>query len=177
MNKYITLSTPIKKDDLKKMEAGQLVQINGIMYTARDQAHKRLAKLIKVNKKLPINLKNQAIYYTGPTPKKNNLAIGSCGPTTSSRMDKFTPDLLNAGVRILIGKGKRSKEVIYSLKKHKAVYLVAPSGCGAYLSKRVKQAKAVAFKDLGPEAIYKFEVENFPAVVCIDTKGNNLYES
>lgn len=175
MKKEIIITTPLKKNVIEKLKIKQLVLITGTIYTARDQAHRRLVDLIKKGRRLPVDLKNQIIYYTGPTPKKNNLPIGSCGPTTSSRMDEFTPTLLKAGVKVLVGKGKRSKEIIKSLKKHKGLYLVAPAGAGAYLAQRVKKAKLIAFKDLGPEAIYRLEVENFPAVVCIDSKGNYLY--
>jgi fumarate hydratase subunit beta len=175
MKKRITLSAPIEDKDIRKLKAGQLLYLKGIIYTARDQAHRKLAELIKDDRKLPLNLKNQIIYYTGPTPRKGNSAIGSCGPTTSLRMDKFTPYLLRAGVRVFIGKGQRSKETIKLLKKYKAVYLVAPAGCGAYLSEKVKKASKVAFKNLGPEAMYRFEVDEFPTIVCVDTKGGNLY--
>ena len=175
MKKKIIITTPLNKDIIEKLKIRDAVLITGNVYTARDQAHLRLVKLIKKRRKLPFSLKNQIIYYTGPTPRRNSSVIGSCGPTTSGRMDKFTPVLLKAGVKVLIGKGKRSPEVIQSIKKHKAVYLVAPAGAGAYLSTKVRKAEVVAFRDLGPEAIYRLEVKNFPAVVCIDSKGNNLY--
>ena len=174
MKDTIKIYTPLNSDIIKKLKIGQLVYISGTIYTARDQAHLRLAGLIKKRKKLPLNLKNQIIFYTGPTPAKKGRPIGSCGPTTSSRMDKFTPFLLSAGVRIFIGKGGRSQKVIDSLKRYKGVYLIAPAGCGAYLSDRVKKAELAAFRDLGPEAMYKLEVENFPAVVGVDTRGRKI---
>ncbi|MCK5306012.1 MAG: fumarate hydratase C-terminal domain-containing protein [Candidatus Omnitrophica bacterium] len=174
MKNALKICTPLDTDVIKKLKAGQFVFISGTIYTARDQAHLRLAGLIKSGKKLPLVLKNQIIYYTGPTPAGKGRPVGSCGPTTSSRMDEFTPSLLDAGVKVLIGKGRRSQEVVRSLKKNKGVYLMAPAGCGAYLSERVKKAKLLTFGDLGPEAIYKLEVENFPAVVAIDSRGRKI---
>lgn len=175
MKKKIIINTPIDKKVIENLKVKDFVFISGTLFTARDQAHLRLVELIKKKKPLPFNLKDQIIYYTGPTPKKNNLVIGSCGPTTSSRMDKFTPAILKAGVKVLIGKGRRSDEVKEALKKEKGVYLIAPAGCGAYLSLKVKKAKRIAFSFLGPEAIYRLEVKDFPAIVCIDSRGNSLY--
>lgn len=163
----------IKKKGLK---AGKKLSFSGTIYTARDQAHKRMVEAIKKGKRLPIGLKGQIIYYCGPTPAPKGKVIGSCGPTTSSRMDEFTPALLKAGVRGMIGKGPRAKAVKDAIKKYKGVYFLTYAGCGALLSKYVKSARPVAYKDLGPEAIYKMEVENFPLVVCIDSTGRDLYE-
>jgi fumarate hydratase subunit beta len=173
--KKIILKTPVRKEDIVKLKVGQMVYINGIIYTARDQAHKRFVELLHSSKKVPVDLKGQIIYYTGPTPKKGSLAIGSCGPTTSSRMDKFTPEILKAGVKVLMGKGQRSEEVQKLIKKYRALYLVAPAGCGAYLADKVKEATVKLFEDLGPEAVYRLKVVDFPAIVCIDAKGENLY--
>ena len=148
---------------------------SGTLYTARDQAHKRLAEAIKKGKGIPIVLKKTVIYYCGPTRASKGRVIGSCGPTTSARMDKFSPVLIKAGLMAMIGKGTRSKEVISSIKKHKAVYFLTFAGCGALLSKYVKKATPVAYKDLGPEAIYKLEVKDFPLIVGIDSKGKDIY--
>ena len=161
---------------ISKLKVGDMLYLNGKVYTARDQVHLRLYKALKSKKKLPICLKNRVIYYTGPTPKKKDSVIGSCGPTTSSRMDFYTPILVNAGVKMFIGKGRRSKEVIQSLKRKKSIYVIAPAGCGAYLSTRILKSKAIAYKDLGAEAIFELEVKNFPVIVCIDSGGNYLYK-
>ncbi len=174
--KYIVDTNNLNAELIKKLKVGDMLYLNGKVYTARDQVHLKLYKAIKSKKKLPINLKNKVVYYTGPTPKKKKMAIGSCGPTTSSRMDLYTPALIETGLKMLIGKGRRSKEVIESLKKRKGVYLIAPAGCGAYLSTKVVKAKPVAYKELGAEAIFKLEVENFPVIVCIDSRGNYLYK-
>ena len=160
---------------IQNLKAGDKLFYSGTIYTARDQAHKRLADAIKKKKKLPVDLKNAIIYYCGPTPAPRGKAIGSCGPTTSSRMDAFTPLLLEAGLKGMIGKGRRSKKVKEAIKKYKGVYFITHAGCGALLSQYVKKAKTVAYKNLGPEAIYKLDVENFPLIVCIDSKGRDLY--
>lgn len=165
----------ISRNDILKLKAGEQFLISGSIYTARDQAHKRLFEAIKNRKKLPVELKDKIIYYCGPTKRPINKVIGSCGPTTSSRMDEFTPLLLEHGVMAMIGKGKRSKEVVEAIKKHKAVYLLAYAGCGALLSKYVVRAKPVAYLDLGPEAIYELEVKDFPVFVGADTKGGYVY--
>ncbi len=166
------LTKPVKV----KLKIGQEVLYSGTIYTARDQAHKRLNEAIQRKKKLPIDLKGAIIYYTGPTPSKFKNKVGSAGPTTSSRMDKFTPVLLNAGGSALIGKGNRSKEVVDSIRKNRAIYFLAIGGAGAYLSKRIKEAKIVAYKDLGAEAIYKMEVKDFPLIVGVDARGKNIYK-
>lgn len=161
---------------IKKLRVGNKVLFSGTIYTARDQAHKRLAQAIKQGRKLPIDLKGKIIYYCGPTKTPKGKVIGSAGPTTSSRMDEFSPILLKAGLKGIIGKGARSQEVIRAIKKYKAVYFLTYAGCGALLSKYVKKAKPIAYKELGPEAIYKLEVENFPLIVGIDSWGNDIYK-
>ena len=150
---------------------------SGTIYTARDQAHKRLVEAIKSGKRLPIDLKSAIIYYCGPTKTPKAKVIGSCGPTTSSRMDSFTPDLLAVGLKSIIGKGNRSKEVIEAIKKHKAVYFLAYAGLGALISKHVKSNKLIAYPDLGPEAIYELKVVDLPLIVGIDSNGRNIYGS
>jgi fumarate hydratase subunit beta len=159
----------------KSLDIGKEMLFSGVIYTARDQAHKRLVEAIKKKKKLPIDLKGAMIYYCGPTRTPKGRVIGSCGPTTSSRMDEFTPILLKAGVRAMIGKGARSKEVAAAIKKYKAVYFLTYAGCGALLSKCVKKVTPVAYKDLGPEAILKLEVEDFPLIIGIDSTGKSVY--
>jgi len=161
-------------DDLiKTLKAGDEVLLNGYVYTARDQAHFRLMKALSV-KKQPIDLKGQVIYYAGPTPIRPGKVIGSCGPTTSGRMDFFTPHLLEAGLKGMIGKGSRSDEVIRAIKKYRAVYFITIAGAGAYLSKRITEAKPVLYKDLGAEAVYRLKLKDFPAIVAIDAKGRKL---
>lgn len=145
------------------------------MYTARDQAHKRLVEAIKNGRKPPIDLKGAVIYYCGPTATPRGKIIGSCGPTTSSRMDEFTPALLRAGVKAMIGKGARSPEVVAAVRRHKAVYFLTYAGCGALLAKYVKKARPVAYRDLGPEAILRLEVKDFPLITAIDAKGKDIY--
>jgi len=157
------------------IRAGQEVLYTGVIYTARDQAHKRLVELIKKKKKLPIDLKDAIIYYCGPTPSRLKNRLGSAGPTTSSRMDSFTPVLLEHGISAMIGKGNRSREVVRSIKENGAVYFVAIGGAGAYLSERIREAKVVAFSDLGAEAIYRLWVVEFPLIVGINLKGKNIY--
>ena len=162
--------------EIKRLKAGDQVLLSGMIYTARDQAHRKLSEAIKKNKKLPLDLKGQVIYYCGPTRTPKGKIIGSCGPTTSSRMDEFTPALLKKGVLAMIGKGRRSQRVIQAIKKYKAVYFLTYAGCGALLSKYIKSAEPVAYKDLGPEAIYKLEVRDFPLIVGVDTKGRSIYD-
>jgi fumarate hydratase subunit beta len=169
------IRTPLDKGQITKLKAGERVLLSGIIYTARDQAHKRLTQAIQKRKRTPIDLKNQIIYYCGPTKTPKGKIIGACGPTTASRMDEFTPALLKAGLRGMIGKGSRAKEVSSAIKKFKAVYFLTYAGCAALLAKYVKRASAVIYRDLGPEAVYKLEVNNFPLIVAIDAKGNNLY--
>jgi len=159
------INLPLKNYEIKKLKIGEEILLSGPIYTARDQAHKRLVERLKNKKKLPIDLKKAVIYYCGPTKTRPGAVIGSCGPTTSARMDAFTPILIKAGLRAMIGKGNRSKDAAGSIKRHKAVYFITIGGAGAYLSKMVKKAMVVAFKDLGPEAIYKLEVRDFPVIV------------
>jgi len=160
---------------MRNLKAGEKFIFTGILYTARDQAHKRLTEAISKGRKLPIDLKGQIIYYCGPTKTPRGKTIGSCGPTTSFRMDEFTPTLLKAGLKGIIGKGNRSKEVIAAIKKYKAVYFLTYAGCGALLSKYIKKVTPIAYKDLGPEKILKLEVKDFPLIVGIDARGRSVY--
>ena len=169
------ITTPLDKKQIEELRPGDEVLLNGIVYTARDQAHKRLAEAIKTGKKLSLDLKGAIIYYCGPTGTPRGKIIGSCGPTTASRMDLFTPALLKAGLLGMIGKGARSKEVSAAIKKYKAVYFLTLAGCGALLNKCIKKAKLVAYKDLVPEAILKLAVKDFPLIVGIDPKGRSVY--
>jgi len=162
--------------EFKNLKVGDKVAFSGIVYTARDQAHKKLVEIIKKGEKLPVDLNGQIIYYCGPTPKPPGKVIGSCGPTTASRMDEFTPVLLKAGVAAAIGKGGVSSEVRRAIKKYKAVYFVTIGGAGAYLAQRVKSCELVAYPDLGPEAIYKLTVEDFPLYVAVDSRGRSIYD-
>ena len=174
MDRYI--NTPITKETVREIKAGDYVYITGTVYTARDAAHDRMYKAINNGENLPINIEDQIIYYLGPTPAREGQVIGSAGPTTSSRMDKYTPALLDLGMNAMIGKGKRSPEVIESMKKNEAVYFAAVGGAGALLSKCIKKAEVVAYDELGTEAIRKLYVENFPVIAVIDCYGNNIYE-
>lgn len=175
MEKYIEL--PLNKKNVLDLHAGDYVYLSGILYTARDAAHQRLYESMKKGENLPIEIKDNTIYYLGPSPAPEGKVIGSAGPTTSSRMDKYTPDLLDAGLIGMIGKGKRSDTVIESMKKNKAVYFAAIGGAGALLSKCIKKSTIVAYEDLGTEAIRKLYVEELPVIVVIDSEGNNLYET
>mgnify|MGYP001598823203 FL=1 len=168
------ICTPLKDNDINSLKAGEEVSLSGIIYTARDQAHKRLTDAISLGRKLPIDLSRQIIYYCGPTQTPKGKIIGSCGPTTSSRMDGFTPLLIKSGLKGMIGKGARSDEVIAAIKKYKAVYFITYAGCGALLSKYVKNKKLVCFPELGPEAVYQLEVEDFPLIVAIDIQGKTI---
>lgn len=174
MEKIIT--TPFTLEKAKELKAGDSVFITGIIYTARDAAHKRLVELLEQGKSLPINIENSIIYYVGPTPEKPGHVIGSAGPTTSYRMDSYTPKLLDMGLRGMIGKGSRSPYVIDSMKKNGAVYFAAIGGAAALMSKSIKKAEVAAYEDLGTEAIRRLEVVDLPVVVVIDAEGNNLYE-
>lgn len=175
MDKYI--NTPLKEEKIEELKAGDFVFITGTIYTARDAAHKRMYETLRKKEELPIELKNNIIYYMGPSPAREGKPIGSAGPTTASRMDKYAPALLDLGLVGMIGKGKRSKEVIDAMIRNRAVYFAAVGGAGAILSQRIKKAQVIAYDDLGTEAIRQLEVENFPVIVVIDSKGNNLYES
>ena len=172
----IKINSPLTNDVVKKLKIGDEVLLSGTVYTARDQAHKRLTVLLSNKNKLPFDLKGTVIYYTGPTPTKPGQVIGSCGPTSSYRMDKYTPELLKLGLKATIGKGRRAKEVVAAMKKYKAVYFAATGGAGALISKCVKSSKVVAFPELGCEAIYKLEVKDFPLIVINDIHGNDLYK-
>jgi len=172
----IKISTPLTLDIRKSLKAGDEVLLTGTILAARDAAHKRLYDTLKKSRSLPLNLKDAVIYYCGPTPARPGKAIGSCGPTTSSRMDSFTPELIELGLGGMIGKGDRSDEVRSAIKKHKCVYFLATGGIGALLSTRVKSAKVILYNDLGPEAIHKLEVKDFPLLVGIDSKGIDLYD-
>jgi len=172
----ISINIPFTEEEICKLKVGDKVLISGTIYTARDAAHKRLIELLDRNKDLPIEIKNQIIYYVGPTPAKPDKIIGSAGPTTSYRMDSYTPKLLDMGLKGMIGKGLRSKEVVESIVKNKAIYFGAIGGAAALISKCIKKSEIIAYEDLGSEAIRKLQVENFPAIVVIDSLGNNLYE-
>lgn len=174
MEKYI--NTPITEEIVSELNAGDYVYITGTIYTARDAAHKRLFESLQRGEELPIDLNNNTLYYLGPSPAREGQVIGSAGPTTSSRMDKYTPLLLEKGLKGMIGKGKRSPEVIDAMEKNHAVYFAAIGGAGALLSKCIKKAEVIAYEDLGTEAIRKLEVENLPVIVVIDDRKNNLYE-
>ncbi|MDF2942815.1 MAG: hydro-lyase, Fe-S type, tartrate/fumarate subfamily, beta subunit [Herbinix sp.] len=174
MDKYIT--TPLTTQKTEGLQAGDYVYITGTIYTARDAAHQRMYESMKEGNKIPFDLQDNIIYYLGPTPERKGQVIGSAGPTTSSRMDKYTPLLLDNGLKGMIGKGKRNREVIDSMIKNKAVYFAAVGGAGALLSKRIKASKIIAYDDLGTEAIRELYVEDFPVIVVIDNKGNDLYE-
>ena len=175
MDRYI--NAPINDEVVNSLKAGDYVYITGIIYTARDAAHKRIYEAINKGEKIPFELKDNIIYYLGPSPARDGQIIGSAGPTTSSRMDKYTPLLLEHGLKGMIGKGKRSEEVIESMHKNNAVYFAAIGGAGALLSKCIKKAEVIAYDDLGTEAIRKLEVENLPAIVVIDNQKNNMYET
>ena len=169
------ISSPLNELDILSLCAGDEVLLTGEIYTARDQAHKRLVEALKKGKQVPFDIRGQVIYYCGPAKTPKGKIIGSCGPTTSRRMDEFTPVLLSKGLKAMIGKGGRSKEVRESIKKHKAVYLLAPAGCGALITKYIKSARAIAYQDLGPESILKLKVKDFPLIVGIDAKGRSIY--
>ena len=175
MTKPIKITPPLSDADVERLRAGDKVLITGVLYTARDAAHKRLVELLDKGEKLPFDVKGQIIYYVGPTPPKPGQIIGSAGPTTSGRMDAYTPRLLELGLKGTIGKGQRSQDVIEAMKKHKAVYLAAVGGAAALIAKTIKKAEIVAYEDLGPEAIRRLEVVDFPAIVVNDINGNDLF--
>ncbi len=175
MTEYINLKTPLSDSTIETLKAGDKVRISGILYTGRDAAHKRLIEMIESGKELPFDVKGQLLYYVGPTPAKPGQVIGSAGPTTSYRMDAYAPTLIKMGLKGMIGKGGRSKEVIEAMKTNKAVYFAAVGGAAALIAKTIKRVEIIAFEDLGTEAVRRMEVENFPAIVVNDTKGNDLY--
>ena len=172
----IEIRAPFKNDDIEKLVCGDIIKLSGVIYTARDAAHKRMINAINNNEKLPFDVDGSGIYYVGPSPNKKNQVIGSAGPTTSYRMDDLTVPLLERGLKVMIGKGKRSEEVINSMIKNKAVYLAAIGGAGAYISNTIKKCEVIAYEDLGPEAVRKLEVEDLQLIVAIDCYGNNIYE-
>ena len=175
MDKHI--NAPITEDVARDLKAGDYVYITGTIYTARDAAHKRMQEALDSGNDLPIDMNNNVIYYMGPSPAREGRPIGSAGPTTASRMDKYAPKLLDLGLKGMIGKGKRSKEVTDAIIRNGAVYFAAVGGAGALLSKVIEESEMVAYEDLGTEAIRKLTVKDFPAIVVIDCEGNNLYET
>ena len=170
------ISTPITEEVTKELRSGDYVYITGEIYVARDAAHKRMIETLDEGKELPIKIKDATIYYMGPSPAREGRPIGSAGPTTATRMDKYAPTLLDLGGKAMIGKGKRSPEVIEAIIRNKAVYFAAVGGAGALLSKCIKKSEVICYDDLGAEAIRKIYIEDFPAIVVIDSNGNNLYE-
>ena len=174
MDRYI--KAPISEEDAKSLRAGDYVYITGTIYTARDAAHKRIQEALDAGEQLPFDVKGNVIYYMGPSPAREGRPIGSAGPTTASRMDKYAPKLLDLGLRGMIGKGKRTQEVRDAVVRNGAVYFAAVGGAGALLSKRILSSEVIAYDDLGTEAIRKLQVENFPAIVVMDCQGTNLYE-
>ncbi len=175
MDKY--LKTPLTKEKVKELQAGDYVYITGTIYTARDAAHKRMTEELAEGGDIPFDIQDQIVYYLGPTPNREGQVIGSAGPTTSSRMDKYAPALLDLGQTGMIGKGKRNDDVIASMKKNTAVYFAAVGGAGALLSQCIKKSEVIAYDDLGTEAIRRLSVENLPVITVIDCQGNNLYET
>lgn len=169
------IHVPMTSEQARNLRVGERILLTGTIYTARDAAHKRLVEEAKEGKKLPLNLYEVAIYYAGPSPAKPGQIIGSCGPTTSGRMDLYTPWMIEQGQTVMIGKGLRSEAVIQAMKQYGSVYLTTIGGAGALLSKCVTHMECIAYEELGAEAIYKLEVEDFPAIVTIDSEGNNLY--
>ncbi len=176
MSNIKKLTTPLTEEQVAGLKAGDQVTITGTIYTGRDAAHKNLIKALNEGVELPFDVRNQIIYYVGPCPAKPGQAMGSAGPTTSGRMDSLTDALLSVGLKGMIGKGPRSAEVIESMKRNKAVYFAATGGAGALIARSVKKSEVVAYPELGPEAIYKLDVEDFPAVVAIDIEGNDQYK-
>ncbi|MDR1773491.1 MAG: Fe-S-containing hydro-lyase [Clostridioides sp.] len=173
----IKLNMPVTREDVENLKSGDMVSISGVLYTARDAAHKRLIECLENGKELPFDVDGQGIYYVGPSPTKEGGVIGSAGPTSSYRMDDLTIPLLEKGLKIMIGKGKRGDNVIEGMKKYGAVYLAAIGGAGAYISNKIKSCEIIAYDDLGAEAIRRIEVEDLQLTVAIDSKGNNIYET
>ena len=174
MDKYIC--TPLTEEKVRDLKSGDYVYLSGTIYTARDAAHKRMTECLEKGQEIPFDIRNETIYYLGPTPSREGQVIGSAGPTTSSRMDKYTPVLLDLGLKGMIGKGRRSDDVIDTMKKNTAVYFAAVGGAGALLSQCIKKSEIIAYADLGTEAIRKLEVENLPVITVIDCEGNDLYK-
>ena len=173
----ININTPIDETVTCSLHAGDMCYINGTIYVARDAAHKRMDESLDVGLDLPMDIRNNIIYYMGPSPAREGCVIGSAGPTTASRMDRYTPRLLDLGLKGMIGKGKRSPEVIEAIIRNKAVYFAAIGGAGALLSKAITSSEVIAYDDLGAEAVRRLTVSNFPVIVVIDTFGNNLYDN
>jgi fumarate hydratase subunit beta len=176
MQEAIRLTTPLKREDVEGLRIGDRVLLNGIVFTARDAAHKRLIQLIEGGDSLPFDLEGSVIYYVGPSPAKPGQAVGAAGPTTSYRMDAYAPTLIERGLRGMIGKGKRNDAVKDAMRSHKAVYFAAIGGAGALMAKSILSAEVIAYPELGPEAIRRLEVRNFPVIVANDTHGGDLYE-
>jgi fumarate hydratase subunit beta len=176
MSGQIKITPPLKEGDVERLRAGDRVLITGVLYTARDAAHRRLMALIDKGEELPFDLKGQLLYYVGPTPAKPGQVIGSAGPTTSGRMDSYTPRLLQLGLKATIGKGQRSEEVIEAMKRYRAVYMAAVGGAAALIARTIKKAEVIAYEELGPEAIRRLEVEDFPAIVVNDVFGGDLFK-
>ena len=170
------LHVPVNKEDIRTLKAGDYVYLTGTVYTARDAAHKRMQEALDAGKELPFDLAGNAIYYMGPSPAREGRPIGSAGPTTASRMDKYTPELLDLGLGAMIGKGKRSQAVLDAIVRNGSVYFAAVGGAGALLSKRILSSEVIAYDDLGTEAVRRLEVQDFPVVVVVDCEGENLYE-
>lgn len=169
------ITFPITDDQISELHCGDRVLATGTLYTARDAAHKRMYELLQADKELPIDIDGQTIYYVGAAPAKPGYVIGPCGPTSSYRMDKYAPSLLDRGLKVMVGKGARNDEVISSIVKNKAVYLIAVGGAAALIAKSVKKVELICYEDLGTEAIYRYEVEDMPLIVAIDSEGNNIY--
>ncbi|HIV17624.1 MAG TPA: Fe-S-containing hydro-lyase [Candidatus Alectryocaccobium stercorigallinarum] len=173
MDKYITL--PLREEDIEDLHVGDYVYLTGVVYTARDAAHKRLCETLDAGKELPLDIKGQIFYYMGPTPAREGRVIGSAGPTTATRMDKYAPRLLDLGLKGMIGKGKRSQEVLDAVVRNKAVYFAAVGGAGALLSRCITKSEVVAYDDLGTEAIRRLEIKDFPVIVAADIYGQKIY--
>lgn len=170
------VTTPLTDEAVKSLKCGDRVNISGIIYTGRDAAHKIMCEALEKGEEIPVDWTGQVIYYAGPTPAKPGNVIGSCGPTTSGRMDAYSPTMMDQGLKGMIGKGPRSKEVVDAMKKHNVVYFAAVGGAAALIASSVKECEVIAYDDLGPEAVRRLKVENYPCVVVIDSEGNNLYE-
>lgn len=171
------INVPISKEDAKSLKAGDYVYLTGTIYSARDAAHKRMSEALEKGEQLPLDIEGNVIYYMGPSPAREGRPIGSAGPTTAGRMDPYTPTLLDLGMGGMIGKGKRTQDVVDAIVRNGAVYFAAVGGAGALLSQRIKSSEVIAYDDLGPEAIRKLEIENLPVVVVIDSEGNDLYKT
>ena len=177
MEMRIELTTPFTDEMIKSLKAGDMVYLSGVIYTARDAAHKRMCEMLAKGEAMPFNFKGAAIYYAGPCPAKPGKPIGSVGPTTSGRMDLYSPQLIEQGLKVMIGKGLRSKEVVDAIVKHGGVYFAAIGGAAALMAKSVETAEVIAFDELGTEAVRRLEVHNLPVIAAIDSKGNNMYEN